>query len=383
MRHLYFLLLVWSLLLSGCGESKDDAGGLVNPGGKPQSATEPNDDPVAVIKKLGGEVTFDERNPGKPIIGVDLEETKVTDAGLVRLKGLTSLKELYLSTTEATDAGLEHLKGLTSLETLYLADTQVTDAGLVHLKGLTNLQTLILDGTETTDAGLAHLKGLTSLETLYLEDTKVTDAGLVDLKGLSSLRTLGLGPQVTESGVEDLQSALPKCAIHQLEREAVASIEKSGGTGNFSKATQPTKESQAAAVAAIKALGGRVTFDEKEPSESVVGLSGNKVTDAGLVPLKGLMSLRKLYLMDTLVTDAVLDHLKEMTGLQGLELLRTKVTNAGLVHIKDLTSLEVLSLYETEITEAGLVHLKDLTSLHTLALGDTQVRLPSWDGHLN
>jgi hypothetical protein len=41
-----------------------------------------------------------------------------------------------------------------------------------------------------TDARLEHLKGLTSLQSLYLQKPKVTDAG-----------------------VKDLQSALPKCKI--------------------------------------------------------------------------------------------------------------------------------------------------------------------------
>jgi Leucine-rich repeat (LRR) protein len=50
-----------------------------------------------------------------------------------------------------------HLKGLTNLETLLLDNTNITDAGLVHLKGLTNLQTLSFIGTKITDAGFAEL----------------------------------------------------------------------------------------------------------------------------------------------------------------------------------------------------------------------------------
>ena len=36
--------------------------------------------------------------------------------------------------------------------------TKITDAGLVHLKGLTNLQELDLSRTRTTDAGVAVLQ---------------------------------------------------------------------------------------------------------------------------------------------------------------------------------------------------------------------------------
>jgi len=78
---------------------------------------------------------------------------------------LTQLQTLDLSHSKVTDAGLEHLKGLTRLQTLALSECmKVTDAGLERLKGLTQLQTLVLTRTQVTDAGLEHLKGLTQLE---------------------------------------------------------------------------------------------------------------------------------------------------------------------------------------------------------------------------
>ena len=59
---------------------------------------------------------------------------------------------------------------------------------------------------------------------------------------------------------------------------------------------QTTNNSQAAAVAAIKKLGGKVTFDKKNPGKPIVRdyLRGHNVTDAGLVHLKGLRNLRSL-----------------------------------------------------------------------------------------
>ncbi len=113
---------------------------------------------ITAIKKLGGKVTFAEKKPGKPVISVDLTATKVTDAGLVHLKGFTDLQPLHLSYTTVTDAGLVHLKGLTNLQTLRLYNTEVSDAGLVHLKGLTKLQTLDLRETKVTDAAVKKLQ---------------------------------------------------------------------------------------------------------------------------------------------------------------------------------------------------------------------------------
>ena len=89
---------------------------------------------IAVIKKLGGDVTFAEKKPGKPVIGVYLASTKVTDAGLVHLKGMMNLQMLHLYNTKVTDAGLVHLKGLTKLQFLTLDRTKVTDAGVKKLQ---------------------------------------------------------------------------------------------------------------------------------------------------------------------------------------------------------------------------------------------------------
>jgi hypothetical protein len=40
----------------------------------------------------------------------DLENNRVTDVGLVHLKGLTKLSDLRLRATQVTDAGVEELK---------------------------------------------------------------------------------------------------------------------------------------------------------------------------------------------------------------------------------------------------------------------------------
>ena len=51
-----------------------------------------------------------------------------------------------------------HLKGLVKLQSLGLLGAgKLTDAGLVHLKGLTNLQGLVLP-KQISDAGIAELQ---------------------------------------------------------------------------------------------------------------------------------------------------------------------------------------------------------------------------------
>jgi hypothetical protein len=163
---------------------------------------------VAWVGKL-----LDEELSGD-VIGGDLAETLITDAGLEHLWGLTQLRALSLAGAQVTDAGLGHLRGLTQLRELYLANTPVSDAGLVHLRGLRQLVVLYLDNTHVTDAGLEHLRGLTELQTLGLNNTQVSDAGLVHLRGLTQPSWLDLSStQVTGAGVAELQKALPNCKL--------------------------------------------------------------------------------------------------------------------------------------------------------------------------
>jgi hypothetical protein len=111
-----------------------------------------------------------------------LSYSRARDEDLGQLRRLQGLKRLDCNGTKITDAGLVHVGGITSLQWLWLADTPVTDAGLAHLKGLTGLRELWLNGTGITDAGLAHLKDLTGLEWLFLRGTRVSDDGIANLK---------------------------------------------------------------------------------------------------------------------------------------------------------------------------------------------------------
>lgn len=62
-----------------------------------------------------------------------LTRTRITDDGLAHLKGLTNLKTLDLHHTAVTDGGLKHLMGL-PLKNVGVSGTKVTAAGLERLK---------------------------------------------------------------------------------------------------------------------------------------------------------------------------------------------------------------------------------------------------------
>jgi Leucine Rich repeat len=120
---------------------------------------------------------------------------------------------LLLSGTRVSDGVMDRLKDLTGLQTLFLDDTFVTDAGLVGLKHLPELRKLLLPGA-STDASLANLEGLKHLEELGVSRTQITDAGLVHLWGLKKLRKLHLyGTRIRGEGIGKLRAALPEAEV--------------------------------------------------------------------------------------------------------------------------------------------------------------------------
>ena len=134
-----FLVLLLPFVLLGCGPEPDApteealSAALPEPvADAPNASPTTQADAIAAIKKLGGTVNLDKTSC--EVVGVDLNYTKITDAGLVHLKGLASLTKLELRGTQVTDAGLEHLKDLASLTTLGLDGTKITDAGLAEIK---------------------------------------------------------------------------------------------------------------------------------------------------------------------------------------------------------------------------------------------------------
>lgn len=73
-------------------------------------ADEAEDRAIAAVKKLEGEVTRDDKAPGRPVIRVRLGGTEVTDAGLKNLAPLKGLRTLNISYTKVTNKGVTQLR---------------------------------------------------------------------------------------------------------------------------------------------------------------------------------------------------------------------------------------------------------------------------------
>jgi serine/threonine protein kinase len=175
-----------------------------------------------------------------PLLSLNLDVTRITDAGLLLIGEFRKLTRLSLSATRITGAGLAHLSGLSALRELFLDNTAIGDMGIARLSRLHSLEALSLWGCHgVTDGGLRYLSGLPRLNTIVLNDTPVTDTGLDTLSGcqglqwlalnscpnvtdvgltalsrLSSLKYLGVtGTKVTGVGVQRFREAVPKCRV--------------------------------------------------------------------------------------------------------------------------------------------------------------------------
>ncbi len=92
---------------------------------------------------------------------------------------------------------------------------KISDAGLVALRGLRHITFLQISNAPITNAGLPHLRDCAgTLTELKLHNTTITDAGLVHLDGFTALTKLSLrNTGVTDEGVRRLSAKLPKCRI--------------------------------------------------------------------------------------------------------------------------------------------------------------------------
>ena len=108
-------------------------------------------------------------------------------------------------------------------------------------------------------------------------------------------------PESTQAKVENVVADTPQ---PKVDADPVSKPKSKSAPGSKSKADKPPAQVAVAdAIAALKKL--RATIKQNEQGEVVeVSLGNRKITDAGLVHLKGLVNLQTLDLAFTKTTDA-------------------------------------------------------------------------------
>jgi Leucine-rich repeat (LRR) protein len=232
-----------------------------------------------------------------PVLWLTVENSQITDDGLLSIAQLTDLRRLYLGNSQITGMNLSRLQSLQKLDYLSLKQLPIDDEDLARLPALPELKSLGLDSTRITDAGLEHLKRYPQLQVLWLDHTKVTDEGVKQLTNLDGLRILYLQGMATPGpGLAALEK-LPNLTYLSLK----------GAT------LQPDTLKHLAKLGQLETLG----------------LDHTNVTDAQLADLVKMPKLKTLWLSKTEISDGAIEHLVGLPHLQTLYLHGSKVTAEG------------------------------------------------------
>jgi len=303
---LHFLTSVVLLALSGCLAGTGGARVASQPGRSAPAAPTPTD-------PLREETVYDAQQlaelPDKHTVGV-LNARGLGDVALSHLDGFDQLRSLTLAGggKDLTDAGLVHVARLRTLRDLSLEETSITDEGLGLLRPLDQLVRLDLSATHVTGEGL---EGFSSLRELVLSNnTHVNDEGFKRVGGLRGLRVLDVS--LTWVSDADLESLAGLTELLELRLDGAIVT----GVG-------------------LRHLG-RMTKIRR------LSLWGCTVDDDSLAAIPRLDQLRELDLSDSEVTDAGLRHLRGLKHLKRVWLVRCKVTPWGEAELqKALPGLEV------------------------------------------
>ena len=160
----------------------------------------------------------------------------LTSDAMQALGALGQLEELSVygaCQTEEHGLKLDFVAGLKSLRELQLDNSRISDAGLAALEGMSHLRELSLvccTGNFTT-SGLRVLRSLTGLQEIAIEmeesvDLQIDDVALTQiLVGLRSLQNIHLGYiRVSDASVQTLYAAFPKWTSLFLMSEAMTDV---------------------------------------------------------------------------------------------------------------------------------------------------------------
>ena len=326
---------------------------------------------------LGGQTTTDQalRHLTKmtKLKRLNLSFCNITGAGLMHLKDLTQLQNLELENTQIGDSALVHVGRFSNLQNLSLVFNPVTykisDAGLVHLAGLGSLRKLNFEGIDVTDQSTAFLANMPHLEDLNIVGGKLTDAAMPTVTKCTALKRLGLSNcSITDQGFAQLAQLklLESLTISntRITGDGIAVFQKLPRLSELSLWNVKLGPSGLAHLAGCRSLR-RLYFGRLD-----VGLR-----DQDFAHLAGLTSLQSLQANgNSSITNEALASLSALTALESLYITgNANITDDGLKHLAHLTSLREVHLSHAPVTAAGLRHLQHLKSLQSLVLDDSRV----------
>ncbi len=409
-------------------EVRLDIGTVVANDLSPLDALRPND--LTTLWLNRSDVTDDElRHVGRlsGLIDLGLASTRITDAGIIHLSGLTSLRVLKcggrrrsrdengrveFELSDVSGESAETLSDLSNLERIDVSYSSFSDAGLRSLARLPKLRSLELGGTQITDAGIKALRGKTTLQQLSLglfrnEGARITDAAIDDLCTLTGLHFLRLNAtRVTDDGVKSLGSLteLRSLAFDDTEVTIDGLVPLAGHSQlEYLRVPFPCGDAEAKIFAkfpALKRIIGRfdqITDDGLEalaaaPALEFLDLSSRNVTARGVNTVGNMTQLKYLWLYEAPVDDQALRPLGNLKNLELATLDLPRINGPGLQHLARIQSLKELRVRfnrdrnrdanDPPQPPVDLSVLTALQSLESLTLEGDRLEPSSFDGAL-
>jgi len=289
---------------------------------------------------------------------------ELRDADLAPLASKIKLERLMLNDeSKLTNASLDHIAGLTQLRELRLGVNAFTDPALAKLSRLKKLQTLSLIGTASTGESLAAFDGA-PLEALYIN--QLSDAGAKHLRLFPALRTLHLfGSPLTAAGFAHAESLkqlqhLDLSGCNGLDEAAFAPLAK------LHDLQQLNLEGTGAGDRACRQMSTLTKLSD-------IHIGSPALTDAGLEDLGRVVSLKMVRITaPATITDRGVRHLWRLDQLWLLIIESPGVTGATLHELTDLKSLRSLTLDGIGTTDAGMKQIPLLPHVEHLRLGSNR-----------
>ena len=307
-------------------------------------------------------------------------EIGATDVDLKVLGQISSLRWLRIRMGRIRGPGLAELVHLPHLERLCLAGrTGLSDRHIRYLQSLTNLKGLTLRGTNypLTDTSLAFIGKLASLEELYFINiaTNFTAAGharLTNLKHLKKLEIATISDARFLAALPQLES-IKSVTLTADNMKALSSL-RSLKSLNVSMNSLPDGKTED--LAAASCLGNLTSLEELH----FVGMAaGRHLSDSEVACLESLNHLKKLSIGmgGDHLTDRSVKSISRLRQLESLVFF-SSATKTGLNQLNNLTNLQSLDLNVSNSTlkpgDELSLNLNKLTNLTSLKLGCSSLK---------
>jgi len=328
-------------------------------------------EPTAAMKLIGDLIPgMRSRRDGKSGIVNSLTVLDATEEEIRLLGSVSSITNLRMFRGRVTESLLETLRGLPNLTSLTLYDFNLTDEELKQvIDSLPHPEKLIYIGlrnTNLTDAGLASLGKCTSLTRLYIDGSKIDGSGFSKLAGPSLFFLNLTNSEVTDKNLNGIvKSVGGKLSTLQLDGSRIT-------------------DEGLIVLRGVPNLGG-------------LGVGGTEVTPHGLSELMKrrpllTLSLRELPwtmndltslplgakfgyldLSDWKITDESLKSIPDLPNLSGIDLSGCGISDAGLTELARFPRLTYVRLDQTKVTLSGVLQLTKQTKLHGVSVGQSGV----------